>query len=287
MGLVYTALVTPFKSDGSVDLSAFEKIIDAQLEAGIHGLVVCGSTGEGMTLTDLEKEALLKTAVSRVAGRVPVIMGAGHASTQVACYWQQKSLELGATHTLHVTPWYNKPTPEGLYAHFEAIARVNNLPIILYNVPSRTQCNMPADLILKLAKDFKNICGLKECNLDPVRIHTLIENAPKGFEFFSGEDAFVLPWLTMGGHGVISVWSNFVPELLIQLVSKPTPKLAAKLAFLSQVSPNRPNPIPVKTAMGLNNFRLPLLALPAGEQNELLANVETCTNDITISKANP
>jgi 4-hydroxy-tetrahydrodipicolinate synthase len=275
MGLVYTALVTPFKSDGLLDLSVFEKNIDDQLEAGVHGLVVCGSTGEGMTLTDFEKEALLKTAVTRVKGRVPVIMGAGHASTQVACYWQQKALELGATHTLHVTPWYNKPTPEGLYAHFEAIARVNSLPIILYNVPSRTQCNMPAELILKLAQDFKNICGLKECNLDPVRIHKLMENAPKGFEFFSGEDAFVLPWMTMGGHGVISVWSNLAPKLVVELVSKPNQKLAAKLAFLSQISPNRPNPIPVKTAMGLQNFRLPLLALDFQEQAELRSRIES------------
>lgn len=286
MGLVYTALVTPFKLDGSVDLLTFEKIIDAQLQAGIHGLVVCGSTGEGMTLTDPEKEGLLKTAVARVAGRVPVIMGAGHASTQIACYWQQRSLELGATHTLHVTPWYNRPTPEGLYAHFEAIARVNHLPIILYNVPSRTQCDMPADVILKLAKDFKNICGLKECNFDPARVRLLFENAPKGFEFFSGEDAFVLPWMAMGGHGVISVWSNLLPELFVELVSKPTPELAAKLASLSQVGSKRPNPIPIKTAMGLNNFRLPLLALPALEQNELLASVKTCTDDIAIFKAN-
>lgn len=274
MGLVYTALVTPFKSDGSLDLSIFEQLLDKQLEAGIHGVVVCGSTGEGITLSDAEKEQLLKSAVKRVNGRIPVLMGAGHASTQIACLWQHKAQDLGASHTLHVTPWYNKPTPEGLYAHYEAIAHVNSLPIILYNVPSRTQCNLPVDVILRLAKNFKSIQGLKECNFDAFRLGELFSKAPKGFQFFSGEDAFVTPWTTMGGHGVISVWSNLVPKLLVELVEKPTLELARKIALLSAISPGIPNPIPIKTAMGLNNFRLPLLALDSKEQEKITLKIE-------------
>lgn len=274
MGLVYTALVTPFKTDGSLDLVAWDRHLDQQLESGIHGVVVCGSTGEGMTLSNEEKGTLLKSAVKLINNRVPVLMGAGHANTAEACLWQKMAQDFGATHTLHVTPWYNKPTPEGLYAHYEAISRASSLPIVLYNVPGRTQCNLPTEIILKLARDFENILGLKECHLDPVRLHSLFENAPGGFQFFSGEDAFILPWLAMGGHGIISVWSNLVPELFVRLVKQPEPKLAAKLAFLSNICPNRPNPIPIKTAMGLDHFRLPLLALPEQERTELLGRIK-------------
>lgn len=274
MGFVYTALVTPFKSDGSLDLTLFEKLLDTQLDAGIHGVVVCGSTGEGITLLDSEKELLLKSAVKRVQGHIPVVMGAGHASTQVACLWQKKAQDLGASHTLHVTPWYNKPTPEGLIAHYSAIASVNHLPIIFYNVPSRTNCNLPVDVIIKLAKDFKSIQGLKECNFDPFRLCMLFAQAPAGFQFFSGEDAFVVPWFSMGGHGVISVWSNWVPQLLVKLVSNPTRELATRIGLLSAVWPSRPNPLVIKTVMGLNNFRLPLLALDKKEQEELSAKAK-------------
>ncbi|MEI6805720.1 MAG: 4-hydroxy-tetrahydrodipicolinate synthase [Myxococcaceae bacterium] len=274
MGLVYTALVTPFKSDNSLDIPVFEALLDKQLEAGIHGVVVCGSTGEAITLSDPEKEMLLKSAVKRVAGKIPILMGAGHANTQVACLWQQKAQDLGATYTLHVTPWYNKATPEGLYAHYEAIANTNPLPIIIYNVPTRTSCNIPVDVVLKLAQNFKSIKGLKECNFEPFRLNNLFQNAPTGFEFFSGEDAFILPWLAMGGHGVISVWSNLKPELLVQLLRKPTLDLAQKLGELSAVWPSRPNPIPIKTAMELNQFRLPLLALEPKEREELLTSID-------------
>ena len=129
-------------------------------------------------------------------------------------------------------------------------------------------------MILQLAKEFKSIRGLKECNFDPFRLYTLFAQAPADFQFFSGEDAFVVPWLSMGGHGVISVWSNLVPKLLVELVSKPTHKLATQIALLSAVWPSRPNPIPIKTAMGLDNFRLPLLALPPKEREELRAKVK-------------
>ncbi len=270
MSLVYTALVTPFNADGSVDLDLFKKNIDAQLKAGIHGLVVCGSTGEGMTLSVAEKEALLTTAVQQVSGRVPVIFGAGHANTQIACFWQKRAAELGATHTLHVTPWYIKPTPEGLYAHFAAIASVNELPIILYNVPGRTQCDMPVEVILKLAHDFPSIIGIKECNLGAERLNALVHQTPKGFQVFSGEDAFVIPLLDIGGHGVISVWSNLVPAQFVELVTKRSPELAQTLADLSAIALTRPNPIPIKTAMQQDNFRLPLLKLAEDERQDIL-----------------
>ncbi|MES2504609.1 MAG: 4-hydroxy-tetrahydrodipicolinate synthase [Myxococcota bacterium] len=273
MAVVYTALVTPFNSDGSVDLTTFEKNLDAQAAAGVDGVLVCGSTGEGITLSEDEKELLLKTTVKRVGQHMVVLMNAGHVDTREAVRWQGKSKDLGAVSTVHVTPWYNRPTPEGLYAHFARIAEVNDLPMIIYNNPGRTACDMSAELIIELASKFKNIVGVKECNLNPIRLHTLLENAPAGFKLYSGEDSFVLPLMAMGGHGVISVWSNLVPKLFVELVKNPTPALAAKLAFLSNVT-SRPNPISIKTAMGLNEFRLPLLGLERAECEELLTRVK-------------
>ena len=273
MSLVYTALITPFNSDGSLNLTAFEKHIDVQLKAGIHGIVVCGSTGEGMTLDDSEKESLLKAAVKRVNGRIGVVLGAGHASTKIACKWQKRAKDLGATHTLHIAPWYIKPTPEGLEAHFQQIASVNNLPIILYNHPGRTGTDMPVDVIVRLAKSFEHLVALKEVNCDAARIFRLLKELPEGFKLLAGDDCNTLPILAMGGHGVISTWSNLVPGDFVELVSKKSPYLAAQLTALSEIWPTRPNPIPVKTAMGEDNFRLPLLALEPAEKEALLRKI--------------
>ena len=278
MSLVYTALITPFNSDGSLNLTAFQKHVEAQLEAGIHGVVVCGSTGEGMTLEDHEKETLLKAAVELVGSRIPVVMGAGHASTKIACEWQKRAKDLGASHTLHIAPWYIKPTSEGLEAHFQQIASVNNLPIILYNHPGRTGTDMPVDVIVRLAKSFKHLVALKEVNCDAARVFRLLKELPEGFKLLSGDDCNTLPMLAMGGHGLISTWSNFLPERFVELVQNRSPKLASQLALLSEAWPTRPNPIPVKTAMGEDNFRLPLKALEPAEKEVLLRKISETRN---------
>lgn len=281
---VFTAIVTPFKADQSLDLPAFKKLVDVQIEAGIHGLVVAGSTGEAMTLTDDERALLVKTCVEHAKGHVPVIAGAGASSTDVACHLQKRMKEAGASGTLQVTPWYNKPTPEGLYRHFSAIAKVADLPVILYNVPSRTCCDMNAETILHLAREHANIVGLKDSNMETVRLQSLLGDLKKirpDFCVMSGEDGFVLPLLAMGGHGVISVGSNVAPKAMLGLVNafqqgnlEEAQTIAAHLTSLTNQMFFRTNPIPVKSALFLkgqieNAFRLPLYPLNEEDMRSL------------------
>lgn len=281
---VYTAIITPFNQNDELDLNAFSKLIDLQLKAGIDGLVISGSTGEGITLTDDERFTLVKHAIKQVAGKVPVVAGAGHASTKVACDLQKQMKALGATATLHVTPWYNKPTPEGLYLHFSKVAEAADLPIILYNVPGRTSCDLPIDVILRLAQNYPNIVGLKDSNTDPVRIQTLLSKTTSirpDFCLFSGEDGFVLPLLAMGGQGVISVCSNIIPKAMLNMIRAyhddnmaEAQSIASRIAELTPVMFMRSNPIPVKSTahlMGLveNTFRLPLCPLSKSEMDTL------------------
>jgi 4-hydroxy-tetrahydrodipicolinate synthase len=273
---VFTAIVTPFKKDHSLDLEAFKKLIDKQLADGIDGFVVCGSTGEGMTVSDDERATLVKTCLEQVKGRVPVIAGAGSSNTQTACRLQKQMKDLGASGTLQVTPWYNKPTPEGLYRHFSEIAKTCDLPIILYNVPSRTGCDMNAQTVLRLAKEHANIVGLKESNLEAVRLQTMLSDLKKcrpDFAVVSGEDGFVLPLLAMGGHGVISMTSNVAPKVMLGIVKafnegnlSEAQAQATRMASLTGTMFYRSNPMPVKTALHLmgaieNTFRLPLCPL--------------------------
>ncbi|MDA0712545.1 MAG: 4-hydroxy-tetrahydrodipicolinate synthase [bacterium] len=281
---VFTAIITPFNSDGGLDLPAFTTLIKSQLESNVDGLVVCGSTGEAMTLSDEERFTLVSHAVKQVKGKISVIAGAGHCDTKVACVMQNKMLDLGVDATLQVVPWYNKPTAEGLYQHFSAIAAVNKLPIILYNIPSRTGSDIAADTVLKLVKNFVNIVGLKESNVDTVRLQLLLGALKKirpDFSVFSGEDGFVLPLLAMGGQGVIAVSSNLVPELFTDMIAdfndgklEQAQNSAEKIAQLSKLMFFRSNPIPVKSALfarGLvqNVFRLPLCPLDEADMNFL------------------
>ena len=279
-----TALVTPFQADGSLDLNAFRQLIDKQVAAGIDGLVVCGSTGEAHTLSVDERVELVRVCVEQVKGRMPVIAGAGSSSTQTACDLQKQMKAVGADATLHVMPWYNKPTQEGLYQHFAAIARAADLPLIMYNVPSRTCCDISADTVLRLAKEFSNIVGLKECNLEPLRLQSLLGDLKilrADFAVFTGEDGFVLPLLAMGGHGVISVFGNLAPKMAIELIQafrqndfETAQTLAGRLAALTSLMFFRSNPIPVKSALYLrgdvqNVFRLPLCPLNSDDMTYL------------------
>jgi 4-hydroxy-tetrahydrodipicolinate synthase len=273
---VFTAIVTPFQQSGSLDLAAFSGLIDLQLAQGIDGLVVCGSTGEGMTLSDDERATLVAHCVKQVAGRIPIFAGAGHSNTKIACTLQKQMKDLGATATLHVTPWYNKPPQEGLFRHYQAIANINELPIILYNIPSRTGCDLAPSTILRLANECPSIVGLKESNLDPIRLQGLIGELKKtrpDFSVFSGEDGFVLPLLAMGGQGVICVSSNVAPKMFCNMFKAhqqgelgEAQTIAEKLVSLARVMFFRTNPLPVKSALFLsghiqNSFRLPLCGL--------------------------
>lgn len=277
---IYTAIVTPFQQDSSLDLNALERLIKLQLEAKVHGIVACGSTGEAMTLTDDEISQVVQTCQKHAQGITQIIAGAGDNVTLKACQKQKRMHNLGVAATLHVTPWYNKPTQEGLYRHYRAIVDAASTPVILYNVPGRTGVNLEVSTVLRLAKECPSIVGIKDANADAERLQLMLAgliDLRGDFAVLSGEDGFLLPLLAMGGHGLISVMSNVAPKECVQLFDAfntkdhaMAQKLANKLIHLVKLMFFKTNPIPVKTAlhlMGLieNAFRLPLCPL---EQND-------------------
>lgn len=287
---VFTALVTPFHEDGSLDLDSYRALVRAQLDAGISGLVACGTTGEASTLSTQEHLAVVRACQDEVRGRVPVIAGAGANDTLEAMKMHQRVAELGVDASLQVTPWYNKPTQEGLYRHFRAIAESNPLPIILYNVPGRTGVDMLPDTIVRLAKECPSIAAVKEATGSIQRAQEILNRVErKDFSVLSGDDGLILGLLAIGGHGVISVTSHLCAQELsrmchafhegniaeAQALSKRTSPLSTILFF-------RANPIPVKTALVLTgkikglaaHFRLPLCPLDDGETAQLKKMLE-------------
>jgi len=282
---IFTALVTPFKKDGALDVEAIATLVERQIQAGVQGIVACGSTGETATLEDFEQILVVKTCLDVAKGRIPIIAGAGSNQTKRACQLQRNMSELGVFATMHVTPWYNRPPQEGLYRHFRAVAESSNTPVIMYNVPSRTGVDLEPKTMLRLAKDCPLIVGLKETVLEPVRMQTSIAELKQirpDFAFLSGEDGFLLSLLAMGGHGVISVGSNVAPKMFVDLQTAFTSgdltkakEIAGTIAHLTSLMFFRTNPIPAKTALaklGLmeESFRLPLCEL-SGEDSETLA----------------
>ena len=285
---IWTALVTPFSEDGSIDKRAFEALANRQIEAGVHALVVCGTTGEVATLTDEEKCELVRICVKVSAGKVPVIAGAGDNSTQRAVATHRLMKEAGADAALHVTPYYNKPSQEGLYQHFKAIAESSELPIVLYNNPSRTAVDMLPSTTLRLAKEFKNIVAIKETSFDAARVQTMLKDLRAirpDFLTFSGEDSLVFSYLLMGGHGCICTSSNFLPAPFVshfEAFSNNQISLAREhFERISAVAPlmfMTTNPLPVKTALsflGLVNtrFRLPLCSMDEKQTRHLKAEL--------------
>jgi len=262
-----TALITPFK-DGKTDFSSLEKIIEFQINSGISGLVVSGTTGESATLSDCEKSELFSFAVKTVNGRVPVIGGTGTNSTDAALKLTDAATRAGCDALLVVTPYYNKASPEGLYRHYSKLASRTPLPIIAYNVPSRTGVNIPINVLKDLYEDG-SIAGLKEASGDISRVAKIAEQLPK-MAIYSGNDDQILPIMSLGGKGVISVVSNVLPretEALCRAASAGDFKKAREiqLALLPTVSLlfSDVNPIPVKYLMhkmGLCRleYRLPL-----------------------------
>ncbi len=278
-----TAIITPFLAEGDVDFEALKKIIDFQIEKGIDGLVVCGSTGESATLTLKEKVAVIQKAVEFSAGRVPIIAGTGSNETEGTLNLSVIAKEQGADALLLVTPYYNKPTQDGLFEHFRLVAENVDIPVILYNVPGRTATNVLPETQLRLAEACPNIVATKEASGNLEQMMEIIRNAPAHFHLLSGDDALALPITAIGGKGVVSVISNYAPDLfgdLIRLAMKGDFKKALKIQYrlyeLMKLNFVESNPIPVKYAMsllGLCNpvYRLPLLEMTAPNQGKMKA----------------
>lgn len=212
------ALITPFKSDFSVDVEGLKKVVDFNIENGINYLVVLGTTAESATLSKEEKQLVIDTVVSANKGRVPLVLGIGGNNTQEVIT-ELKTRDLAAfTAVLSVSPYYNKPTQEGIYQHFAAIAKASPKPIILYNVPGRTASNMLPETVIRLANDFKNIVAIKEAAGDLVQAMRLISGCPKDFLVISGDDMITLPMVLAGGAGVISVIGEGFPKAFSTMV---------------------------------------------------------------------
>ncbi len=212
---VITALVTPFKN-GAVDYAAFERLLERQIKAGVHGIVPVGTTGETSTLTMDEHEAIVKLCVERAAGRVKVIAGAGSNNTAETLHLARHAKEVGADAVLVVAPYYNKPSQEGMYQHFKALNDNVEVPVLLYNVPGRTVVDLSNDTIARLAR-LPNIVGIKDATGEVDRLSQMRLDIKKDFAFISGDDPTFLGYLAHGGHGVISVTSNVAPEACVAL----------------------------------------------------------------------
>ncbi len=266
-----TALVTPFSRSGDLDGPAVTRLARRQIENGVHFLVPCGTTGESPTLSTAEKLNVVERVVAEAKGRVPVLAGAGGNDTRAAVSLAQAMEAHGADGILSVTPYYNKPTPEGLYRHYRAIADAVDLPVIVYNVPGRTSCNIDPGTLMRLA-EIENIVGVKEASGDLAQIETICHETPESFCVLSGDDALTLDVIALGGVGVISVIANEMPREMSELVDAALAgdldrarAAQARLLPLMKVNFIESNPIPVKTAlaeMGLlesAQFRLPLV----------------------------
>ena len=205
------ALVTPFKEDGSVDYEALLRLVDYQLQNGTDFLCVLGTTAETPTLSKEEKEKVKRTVIDRVNGRIPILLGVGSNSTQAVVETLKNDDMTGVDALLVVVPYYNKPSQEGIYQHYKAVAEATELPIVLYNVPGRTGVNMTAETTLRLARDFKNVVAIKEASGNIAQMDDIIKNKPEGFDVISGDDGITFPLITLGAVGVISVLGNAFP----------------------------------------------------------------------------
>ncbi len=268
-----TALVTPFKKDGSVDEIALRELVDLQLKGRVEAIVPVGSTGEGATLSEDEQSFVIEAVVDQVNGRVPVIGGASSNSTTRAIALAKQVKRCGADAILTVAPFYNKPTQEGIYRHFSAIADSAEMPIVIYNVPGRTASNIDANTALRLAEEIPFIAGVKEASANFAQIMEILRHRPAGFGVWSGDDNLTLPLIALGADGIISVVANEVPRLFSDMVRAAlrgrydrARQIHYALLHLMNVNFIESNPIPVKAAlamMGLieENYRLPLVPL--------------------------
>ena len=290
-----TALVTPFRKDESLDLEALRRLVQFQLRSGIDFLVPCGTTGETPTLEHAEYLGVVRTVVQEVAGKVPVIAGVGGNNTRKVIELASEVRGLGVGGILSVAPYYNKPTQEGLYQHFRAIAESTDLPVVVYNVPSRTSSNLEPATVARLA-GIPNIVGIKEACGSIVQQMEVLAAVPPDFAVLSGDDAFTFPLMSLGGVGVISVISNEVPaemtrlaHLMLEGKIAEARALHFRLWPLMQVNFIETNPIPVKAALAMMGligevYRLPLVPLKA-ENRAKLENVLAAQGLLQLEKS--
>ncbi len=262
------AIVTPFTKKGKIDEKGLKKLIEFQVKNGTHGIVPCGTTGEAATLSHEEHKRVVEITVETVAGRIPVLAGTGSNSTAEAIELTKSAKKAGADAALMITPYYNKPTQDGLYQHFKAVSEAVDIPIVLYNVPGRTSVNMLPDTVARLS-GLKNIVGIKEATGSLQQISEVIRLAKGGFSLVSGDDFTVLPTLAVGGKGVISVVSNVAPKDMAELYNAfeagdlaKAQALHYKLLPLNQAMFFETNPVPAKTALALMGMISPELRLP-------------------------
>ncbi len=281
-----TALITPFDNKHEVDYEGLKKNIRFQIENGVTGIVPLGTTGESPTITEHEFKDIVSTSIEVAHNKIPVIVGTGSNSTEKTVLTTKKAEELGADAALIMTPYYNKPTQEGIYRHFEKISSSTKLPIIIYNIASRTGVNIETKTMVRLS-NLKNIVGVKEASGNINQIAEIINQLPDNFVVMSGDDSMTLPLISLGGHGVISVASNIIPRMTSDMV---------KLALEGKISEARKlnkyimpifrdlfietNPIPIKTAMYMlgmpsGSFRLPLCDMTPQNKEKLRATLSS------------
>jgi 4-hydroxy-tetrahydrodipicolinate synthase len=281
----FTALVTPFR-DGGIDVLAFERLIETQIAAGITGVVAIGTTGESPTLSHEEREQLIQLAVATANKRCLVIAGTGSNATAHAMADTKMAEKLGANGALLVAPYYNKPSQEGLFRHFKAIADATSLPIILYNIPGRCGVDIMPKTVTRLANECRNIVSIKEASGSVERVGELRRRLPESFTILSGDDSLTLPFMAVGAVGVVSVASNLFPSHVCALVRacesgdlKSAGELHQKLLPLFKDLFIEPNPVPVKTALGWRGalsgeVRLPLCEMSEANQARLRKTLE-------------
>ena len=271
----FTALVTPFR-DGGIDTSAFEKLIERQIAAGITGIVAVGTTGESPTLSHEEREQVIRLAVATAKKRCQVLAGTGSNATHHAVADTKAAEKLGVDGALLVAPYYNKPSQEGLFRHFKTVADATPLPIMLYNIPGRCGVDIAPDTVARLAKECRNIVSIKEASGSVERVSELRARLPESFTILSGDDSLTLPFMSVGAVGGVSVASNLFPAEICALVHayqsgdvKSAENLHRKLFPLFKDLFIEPNPVPVKTALGWRGAISGECRLPLCEMNEV------------------
>lgn len=282
----HTAIVTPFRDD-KIDEESLRKLIDFQFDNGVTGVVPCGTTGESPTLDHDEHEQVIKLTVQYAKGRGVVMAGTGSNSTKESIELTEEAERAGATAILQVAPYYNKPTPEGLFQHFKAVAQATSLPIMLYSIPGRCGIEIGLDVITRLAEACPNVRAIKEAGGNPERVSQMRQILPPEFEILSGDDSLTLPFMSVGAVGVVSVASNLIPRQITDLVQAALAgNYKGALAIHEQYYPLfsaflklATNPIPIKTAMALKghvgpDLRLPLVPMEQTKVEELQGTLE-------------
>lgn len=280
-----TAIVTPFCQDESIDEAALRRLVEFQIANGVDFIVACGTTGESVTMSDDEQARVVAVTIEAAAGRVPVVAGAGGYNTREVIEKIHRYSALGADAILSVTPYYNKPTQEGLYQHYRALAESSELPIILYNVPGRTGCNLEPATVARLA-GFEKIIGIKEASGNISQIGEIASLVDASFRIFAGDDSVVLPVAALGGVGVISVASNFLPREVSDLSHaclegrfEQARELNRRLTPVFKVMFIESNPVPVKAALAISGlieevYRLPMVPLSQPSRARLIQVLE-------------